>query len=88
MPRPVSREQLRQAVQQCPGQPFRIKGIVTSAGQDADLRESLLVQHVAGRTDFELLGGFEGKPFVVVIGKNLDDEALYSHWQRLGATRE
>ena len=86
MPRPVTLEALEQAVGACPGAPFRIKGIVALDDGEPQSSGYVLAQCVAGRADFEPLQGFEGSPFLVMIGRGLDHAALLEHWQALGAT--
>ncbi len=72
-------------LQQCPGAPFRIKGIVRVTDDEAPR----LVQCVGARCEVERLdGGFEGTPFLVFIGRNPDETALLEHWAALGATAE
>lgn len=86
MSRPVTLDVLEQAVSACPGAPFRIKGIVALDDGEPQPSGYVLAQCVAGRVDFEPLQGFEGSPFLVLIGRGLDNAALLEHWQPLGAT--
>ncbi|MFW5488045.1 MAG: CobW family GTP-binding protein [Desulfovibrio sp.] len=73
---------LSQALEQCTGKVFRIKGIFLSA-EDG---EPHVLQFVGGRHDVSPLGvPFADRPFVVLIGQNLQEAELRSIWGDLVA---
>ncbi|NVO17524.1 MAG: GTP-binding protein [Rhodoplanes sp.] len=73
----LSRDVLFERLESSPGRAFRIKGIVDLA--DSPFPEAL--QCVGNRRELAPLPSvYDGPPFLIFIGQDLDAEALHAHW--------
>lgn len=76
-PEDLSRDVLFERLESSPGRAFRIKGIVDLT--DSPFPEAL--QCVGNRRELALLPSFyDGPPFLIFIGQDLDAAALHAHW--------
>ncbi|WP_170149499.1 CobW family GTP-binding protein [Rhodoplanes roseus] len=76
-PEGLSRDVLFERLERSPGRAFRIKGIVELT--DSPFPQAL--QCVGARRELALLPSlYDGPPFLIFIGQDLDAEALRAHW--------
>ena len=69
---------MEHALDQCPADIFRIKGIVRLHG----MVDPMVVQYVGGRWELSrFAGALETPPFLVAIGKNMDQHDITGHLQ-------
>ena len=81
LPDRVSRSKMMGLLDGCPGEIFRIKGIVTLD----DGAGPVAVQWVPGTGGIEPLEKpYDGPSFLIIIGRGLDAEALTAYWAPLG----
>lgn len=80
LPPRVDLNQLRSILDQSPQNIYRIKGIVDTGGQDG----LSALQYVQGRYEFvPLEKDYDGGPFLICIGRDLDPDALTKMWRPL-----